>query len=191
MRCSKRVPPSLRHPAPSRRERGAALGGGTYLRMSLQNSRAVRGQPLFSRNIRCLKRARKKALRGEQQQRLEARLREKHLVPLKNGDPRSAPAPCPASISAAVQPGGPRKPSLVQYGVPQTPATFPPLFFLFKSLCASTGTANPRPAPQTGADNSGQEKQKNPQSLHPALSQPAQPRGAGDTEHARRVRGED
>lgn len=51
--------------------------------MSLQNSRAVRGQPLFSRNIRCLKRARKKALHGEQQQDLEPRCGKKHFVPLK------------------------------------------------------------------------------------------------------------
>lgn len=58
-------PPKPRH---------STLSGGTYLRMSLQNSRAVRGQPLFSRNIRCLKRARKKALHGEQRQDLRGQM---------------------------------------------------------------------------------------------------------------------
>jgi len=121
---SKRVLPSLSCPTSSHQERGTALGAGTYLRISLQNSRAVRGQPLFSRNIRCLKRARKKALRGEREQVLEARFGEKHLVP-----PTVSPSSSSLSLSTAVQQGGPGDPARCCTGC-HRPATFP-CFFAF------------------------------------------------------------
>lgn len=132
------------------------LGGGTYLRMSLQNSRAVRGQPLFSRNIRCLKRARKKALHGEQQQDLEARCGKKHFVPLEKGD-RVIKSSSPPSITSWCGMGFHRAPQL--------------LFLL--PFCARTGTENSQPACRL------EPRQVNPPSPHPTLSQRC---GDGDTE---------
>lgn len=169
MHCWKHVPPSLRCPASSRRERGAALGRGTYLRISLQNSRAVRGQPLFSRNIRCLKRARKKALCGEQQQGLEARFGEKHLVPLKNS-PSSLPPEhqwhCAASGVQGTQPGA------VQ-GTSDTPCSH--LLFFLISLCKYKDSKPTACSADWGRQLRTRETSKSPKSAsslvpaHPAM----------------------
>lgn len=86
-----------------------SLRHGTYFRMSLQNSRAVQGQPLFSRNIRCLKRARKKALQGDSSAFQPPALERSTLC--HSGTETHGPAPAPHP---------PRGPG-TQPGVAQTP----------------------------------------------------------------------
>lgn len=161
------APDPLSHPTGN----SAAFGTGTYFRMSLQNSRAVRGQPLFSRNIRCLKRARKKALRGDSGAFQPPALERSTLC--HSGPETHGPAPAPHP------PRGPGHPAWCSTG--RHRPLHIPISFLH-SFVEVLGQQTPVlliPAPQgpaasrchTPANNSGQEKRVNPQNLHPAWSQ--------------------